>query len=151
MPSSESAPRATPQLMAGAEKLPGIRHLIAVGSGKGGVGKSTVRVNQALALALQQRGLRVGLVDADILGPSIPGVLRIAPGKPPEVTGRGQGLHGCTAPLALIHLRAGLPSDFSTAATHGRQQVVAKAAVHFSAPSKSRRQGPGGGLRKAVS
>ena len=84
MPSSESAPRAAPQPMAGAEKLPGIRHLIAVGSGKGGVGKSTVSVN--LALALQQRGLRVGLVDADILGPSIPGMLGIAPGQPPEMT-----------------------------------------------------------------
>ena len=84
MPSTESAPRATLQPTAGAEKLPGIRHLIAVGSGKGGVGKSTVSVN--LALALQQRGLRVGLVDADILGPSIPGMLGIAPGEPPEMT-----------------------------------------------------------------
>ena len=84
MPSTESAPRATLQPTAGAEKLPGIRHLVAVGSGKGGVGKSTVSVN--LALALQQRGLRVGLVDADILGPSIPGMLGIAPGEPPEMT-----------------------------------------------------------------
>jgi ATP-binding protein involved in chromosome partitioning len=50
--------------------LPGVKHLIAVASGKGGVGKSTVAAN--LALALQARGSRVGLMDADIYGPSIP-------------------------------------------------------------------------------
>jgi len=50
--------------------LPGVKHLIAVASGKGGVGKSTVATNLALALHLQ--GRRVGLLDADIYGPSIP-------------------------------------------------------------------------------
>ena len=84
MQTTDTAPRASPQPTAGPEKLPGIRHIIAVGSGKGGVGKSTVSVN--LALALQQRGLRVGLVDADILGPSIPGMLGIPTGEPPEMT-----------------------------------------------------------------
>ncbi len=54
-----------------AESLPGIRHLIVVGSGKGGVGKSTVAVN--LALALKHIGGSIGLGDADVLGPSIPG------------------------------------------------------------------------------
>ena len=57
----------------GAELLPGIRQTIAVASGKGGVGKSTVAVNLAAGLALS--GARVGLLDADIYGPSIPAML----------------------------------------------------------------------------
>jgi ATP-binding protein involved in chromosome partitioning len=53
--------------------IPGVKHVIAVGSGKGGVGKSTVAVN--LAASLQLSGARVGLLDADIYGPSVPGML----------------------------------------------------------------------------
>jgi ATP-binding protein involved in chromosome partitioning len=50
--------------------LPGVKHVIAVGAGKGGVGKSTVAV--ILAVGLQRRGLKVGLLDADVYGPSLP-------------------------------------------------------------------------------
>jgi ATP-binding protein involved in chromosome partitioning len=53
-----------------ADVLPGVKNTIAVASGKGGVGKSTVAVNLAVSLALD--GAKVGLLDADIYGPSIP-------------------------------------------------------------------------------
>jgi ATP-binding protein involved in chromosome partitioning len=78
----DHAPGASAQQSESPERLPGIRHLIAVGSGKGGVGKSTVSVN--LALALQEVGGRIGLLDADLFGPSIPGMLGLPTGQQPE-------------------------------------------------------------------
>ena len=54
----------------GPQPLPGVAHVVAVGSGKGGVGKTTVAVN--LALALAKLGHKVGLMDADVYGPSAP-------------------------------------------------------------------------------
>lgn len=62
--------------------LPGVKHTIAVASGKGGVGKSTVAVN--LAVALVKEGFKVGLIDADIYGPSIP--MMLAVNEKPKVT-----------------------------------------------------------------
>ncbi len=83
-PQHSPAPDASSRPSGGLRKLPGVKHIIAVGSGKGGVGKSTVSVN--LAIALQQSGARTGLVDADILGPSIPGMLGHNTVQPPWMT-----------------------------------------------------------------
>ncbi len=55
--------------------LPGIRHVLGIVSGKGGVGKSTVAANLAIALAVQQK--KVGLLDADIYGPSLPSIMNL--------------------------------------------------------------------------
>src|SRR5216117_2505195 len=63
--------------------LPGVKHVVAVASGKGGVGKSTVAAN--LALALQMQGRQVGLLDADIYGPSVP-IMMGVPGVVDQTT-----------------------------------------------------------------
>lgn len=60
--------------------LPGVKHIIAVASGKGGVGKSTVAAN--LAAGLANKGYKVGMVDADIYGPSVPAMFDVAQEKP---------------------------------------------------------------------
>ncbi len=67
-----AAGQAPPQ---GPMPLPGVQHVIAVGSGKGGVGKTTVAVN--LAVALGKMGYKVGLIDADIYGPNVPMMLGV--------------------------------------------------------------------------
>lgn len=67
------------------EPLPAVRHIVAIASGKGGVGKSTVAVN--LAVAAARKGLRVGLMDADIYGPSIPLMMGVRDEKPTLTAG----------------------------------------------------------------
>lgn len=64
---------------------PGVKHIVAVASGKGGVGKSTTAANLALGMALN--GLKVGLLDADIYGPSMPRMLGIS-GQPSSADGK---------------------------------------------------------------
>ncbi|MDO8288898.1 MAG: Mrp/NBP35 family ATP-binding protein [Parvibaculum sp.] len=80
---SHGEPKAAPR-PAGPLQIPGVASIVAVASGKGGVGKSTTAVN--LALGLSHLGLRVGLLDADIYGPSIPRMLGLK-GKP-ELDGK---------------------------------------------------------------
>lgn len=72
----------------GPRPVEGVRHLVAIASNKGGVGKSTVAVN--LAVALAQTGARVGLLDADITGPNIPTMMGFPAGFQAQ---SGQGLH----------------------------------------------------------
>ena len=66
----EAAPKKKPGLDLGTEEISGVRHIVGIASGKGGVGKSTVAVN--LAVALARLGYKVGLADADVYGPSVP-------------------------------------------------------------------------------
>ena len=70
--------------------LPGVKHIIAVSSGKGGVGKSTVAVN--LAIGLAKMGYRVGLLDTDIFGPSIPKMFQVEDARPYAVSVDGKDL-----------------------------------------------------------
>ena len=65
-----AAPKKKPGLDLGTEEIANVKHIIGIASGKGGVGKSTVSVN--LAVALARLGYKVGLADADVYGPSVP-------------------------------------------------------------------------------
>ena len=74
------------QGMPAPQPLPGIQHIVAVGSGKGGVGKTTVSVN--LAVSLVKLGYRVGLIDADIYGPNVPTMLGAT--RQPNIVGENR-------------------------------------------------------------
>ena len=70
----------------GPQPLPGIAHIVAIGSGKGGVGKTTVSVN--LAVSLVKLGYKVGLIDADVYGPNVPTMLGIT--RQPNILGENR-------------------------------------------------------------
>ncbi|MGD9812453.1 MAG: Mrp/NBP35 family ATP-binding protein [Parvibaculaceae bacterium] len=80
-------PQAPPKTQSLKSGVPGIRHIIAVASGKGGVGKSTTAVN--LALAFRHQRLRTAILDADVYGPSLPKLLGIT-GRPQAADGQGK-------------------------------------------------------------
>ena len=114
-------PRTVPEDRGG---LPGVRNAIAVASAKGGVGKSTVSTN--LALSLAQTGVRVGLLDADIYGPSLPLLMGVQ--KQPDLTSEGKILpiekHGVA--LMSIGFIAG-----EDAPVVWRGPLLAQALQHF--------------------
>lgn len=105
-----------------AERAPldGVQRIIAVASAKGGVGKSSVAVN--LALALKESGHRVGLLDADVYGPSVPAML--GAGEPPEITPDKRVVPATVRGLQMISMGLMLPPD---------QAVVWRGPMVFSA------------------
>ncbi len=99
---------------AGREPIPGVKHILAVGSGKGGVGKSTVTVN--LAVALAEAGASVGLLDSDIYGPSIPIMMGVH--HQPEVVGKRM-IPPVSHGVKLMSLGFLLPDDSSPVVWRG--------------------------------
>ncbi len=87
--------------------IPGVRNIIAVSSGKGGVGKSTVAVN--LAVSLAKDGAKVGIMDADVYGPNVPMMLGTGYGQPDVIDGRLKPIeaHG----VKMISMAVLVPPD----------------------------------------
>ena len=108
--------------------LQGVKHIIAIASGKGGVGKSTVAAN--LAVALNQSGARVGLLDADIYGPSMPLMFNLVNRKPCTVTVNGRNLLEPIVSHGVGILSIGFFADASKAVPW-RGPMVSKALIQL--------------------
>jgi ATP-binding protein involved in chromosome partitioning len=93
--------------------LPGVKHIIAVASGKGGVGKSTVSVN--LAAGLARRGYKVGLLDADIYGPSAPTMLDVVHERPKVIEVDGKNVLEPVEQYGVKMLSIGFFADINQA------------------------------------
>jgi ATP-binding protein involved in chromosome partitioning len=93
--------------------LPGVKHIIAVASGKGGVGKSTVSVN--LAAGLAKRGYKVGLLDADIYGPSAPTMLDVVHERPRVIDVDGKNMLEPVEQYGVKMLSIGFFADINQA------------------------------------
>jgi len=108
--------------------LPDVKNIIAVASGKGGVGKSTVAAN--LALALQKTGAKVGLIDADIFGPSIPTMFGVEDEKPSvqQIDGRNMILPIERFGIKIISMGFLSPAE---SATVWRGPMASKALQQF--------------------
>jgi ATP-binding protein involved in chromosome partitioning len=104
-------PAAEAQRPRPAQHIPGVAAVVAVASGKGGVGKSTVSVNLALGLAAE--GLRVGILDADIYGPSLPRLLGIED-QTPEVVDNNRMRPLTAFGLATMSMGFLVPPDTAT-------------------------------------
>ena len=106
-PAAEAPRHAGPAAL----EIPGVAAIVAVASGKGGVGKSTVAVNLALGLAAD--GMRVGILDADIYGPSIPRLLGIE-GQTPEVVDKKRMRPPTAFGLVAMSMGFLVPPDIAT-------------------------------------
>ncbi|KAK0199865.1 P-loop containing nucleoside triphosphate hydrolase protein [Desarmillaria ectypa] len=95
--------------------IPNVKKVLAVASGKGGVGKSTVTVNLAFALAMPPSRLRVGILDLDIFGPSIPTLMGLSHAGEPHLTESGALLPVTNHGLSTMSMGYLLPKGVDTA------------------------------------
>lgn len=112
-PSIPRAQRGLPQK----RRIAHVNHVIAVSSAKGGVGKSTLATN--LALAFSRHNLRTGILDTDVFGPSIPTLLNLADASQPEVTGRGSLIPLQSYGVKSMSMGYLLPSESAPVAWRG--------------------------------
>lgn len=100
--------------------IPNVKRVVVVGSGKGGVGKSTTAVNLAFALAMRRQGSRVGVLDLDVFGPSIPKLMGLENADEPELTPTGALVpisnHGLPC-MSMGFLLPRTPANTQTGAT----------------------------------